>query len=93
MTIMTKASLLAVALSIGGTAYAQNNEAVPAPPGSYPVCSNTITDECINRDAAPRAILHKAAMRRRAPRIAHRTVKTAHRTASKTAATKPEARS
>lgn len=94
MNTMTKASLLAVALSFGGSAYAQNSENVPAPPSSYPVCSKTITDECINPDAVPHAA-RKMPVHHRATRIVHRTAHVTHhktRVAARKMA-KPEARS
>lgn len=71
MNIVTKASLLAIALSIGGSAYAQTADA-PVAPHNYPVCSKSITDECINSDAVPHKVAHKAlAHHHKAPLARH----------------------
>lgn len=51
-----KTFMLAAVLAIGGVSAA--NAAEPA--GDYPLCSKTITDECINPSQAPRAIAHTA---------------------------------
>ncbi len=59
MKLAIKTALLGTTLAMGGTTIAQaaveSSEAHP-----MPLCSKTVTDECMNPSQAPRAMMAKA---------------------------------
>jgi len=57
-----KTLLLATALLLGGAtaAGAATPRTVSTPQGDVPLCSKTVTDECMNPQAAPAAATHHA---------------------------------
>lgn len=53
-----KTVLLIAALTLGGATVA--NAAAPAASSGVPLCSRTVTDECMNPSQAPKAMKHHA---------------------------------
>ena len=69
---MNRILIPAIALCFAGTAIAQT---APAPERAYPLCSKTVTDECVNPSQATKAELRAAKKAAKAKPVAAKKAK------------------